>query len=409
MGRKGLLSLLAVLVLLLVACAQEEPAEYFQGAIPPCTPVGGVDVDPCEPRAFKETSAGLAGGESPFAEGDGTAPYTVRWYLGAKNAAGIGASHIVVRGTYPPGTIRCRQHDKVRAPTWTSFDDLLFPTTKCYVDVRVNEYYLGSGPSLLTVVVWEDLGARSLANSDQWFADIVGREEILFLGPGIDYAVETLEAFHRWDVQRDGDTAIAVHPWRDFWLRRGEHHRSSLEIPLSEFGAAVTAAHAVRLADYGGRVITFPRFPEVEAPMVQTDANKLHDFYVAAGAMDHPDGPPGQPPPSCGLAVPDPPNNGGLMLDCETLLAAKDTLRGTAALNWSVDVAMADWDGMRTRGTGRVTDIILVEKGLTGTVPAELAEPDRPAVSVAQPQPAHGHNPAGAGKPARHQEPAAQR
>ncbi len=223
--------------------------------------------------------------------------------------SGIGASHIVVRGTYLPGTIRCRQHDKVRAPTWTSLDDLLLPTTKCYVDVRVNEYYLGSGPSVLTVVVWEDHGAKQRASSESvrsrirtnGLPGIVGREEILFLGPGLDYAVETLEAFHRWDVQRDGASAIrepAVHPWRDYWLRLGEHHRSSLErIPLSEFGAAVTAAHAVRLADYGGRVITFPRFPEVEAPMVQTDANKLHDFYVEAGAMDHPDGPPVLPPP----------------------------------------------------------------------------------------------------------------
>ena len=40
---------------------------------------------------------------------------------------------------------------------------------------------------------------------------------------------------------------------------------------------------------------------------------------------------------------------------------------------------MADWDGVRTRDTGRVTDIILVEKSLTGTVPAQLADLTVPA------------------------------
>ena len=365
-----LLPLLAVLMLLLVACGPERSAPvYLEETVPPCSPLEGVGVDPCEPRAFNGISGGLAS-ESPLMEGDGTAPYTVRWYLGADTAAGVMAAHMVVRATYLPGTVRCTEQDKVRVPTWVGVRDIEMRTVKCYADIRVNEYYLGSGPPMLTVVVMDRFGGSTAMNAERWYARLDGQEEILFLGPGLDYSIEALQAFDTWDVQRDGTTVIAVHPWRDYWLRTtGETHRAALEITLADLATAVTAAQAVRTADYGGRVDAVST-----APMVQTDANKLHDFYVAAGAMDHPDGPPVAPPPSCGLAVPDPTNNGGLLLDCETLLAVKDELRGTGALNWSVDVAIADWDGIRTRDTGRVTDIILVEKGLTGTIPAQLAE-----------------------------------
>ena len=36
-----------------------------------------------------------------------------------------------------------------------------------------------------------------------------------------------------------------------------------------------------------------------------------------------------------GIAVPNPASNPGLVSDCETLLSARDTLAGTASLNWS--------------------------------------------------------------------------
>ena len=41
-----------------------------------------------------------------------------------------------------------------------------------------------------------------------------------------------------------------------------------------------------------------------------------------------------RPAPS-GTAVTDPGTNRGLVYDCEVLLGAKDTLRGTAGLDWS--------------------------------------------------------------------------
>ena len=67
---------------------------------------------------------------------------------------------------------------------------------------------------------------------------------------------------------------------------------------------------------------------------------------------------PAQPPaaPTCtnGTVFADPADNRELVKDCQALLAAKDTLRGTATLNWSTGTAMSSWTasrpGARPRG-----------------------------------------------------------
>ena len=77
-------------------------------------------------------------------------------------------------------------------------------------------------------------------------------------------------------------------------------------------------------------------------------------------------------------AVPDPDNNPGLVSDCAALLAARDTLRGTATLNWSSDTAITEWEGVYLRGAPqRVTQLSLQGMrlqgtGLTGEIPAQL-------------------------------------
>ena len=65
------------------------------------------------------------------------------------------------------------------------------------------------------------------------------------------------------------------------------------------------------------------------------------------------------------------------MRDCVTLLGLKDTLRGMATLNWSVDTAITSWDGVRVQGSPhRITDLILTSKNLTGTIPPDLSRLD---------------------------------
>ena len=62
--------------------------------------------------------------------------------------------------------------------------------------------------------------------------------------------------------------------------------------------------------------------------------------------------------------------NLGLLDDCETLLVARDTLAGTATLNWSETTPIAQWDGVSLSGTPqRVTRLNLSNAGLSGTIP----------------------------------------
>ena len=66
-------------------------------------------------------------------------------------------------------------------------------------------------------------------------------------------------------------------------------------------------------------------------------------------------------------------NNPGLVSDCATLLAARDTLAGIATLNWSANTPITQWLGITISGVpGRVTELFLSRRGLTGEIPAEL-------------------------------------
>ena len=206
-------------------------------------------------------------------------------------------------------------------------------------------------------------------------AGITGREHILFLDGSYDLSVEAWEVIGTWDVQRREDgTVIAVHPFRDLWRSFKpdgyQAHRSKLEMELPAFTQALTEAHQARVTEYGGRIGA-----DESLPMLVTDANRLREYYTAVGAYDHPDGPPEQPPPPCGLAVPDQANSPGLMRDCINLLAAKDALRGTATLNWSVDTTIAAWNGINITGSPkRVTRLDLSARSLTGTIPPQLGD-----------------------------------
>ena len=79
--------------------------------------------------------------------------------------------------------------------------------------------------------------------------------------------------------------------------------------------------------------------------------------------------------PTCatGSAVPNAAGNPGLVSDCEALLASRDTLAGTASLNWSAATPLAQWEGIMRSGTPqRVTRFLLPNKNLNGSVPATL-------------------------------------
>ena len=66
--------------------------------------------------------------------------------------------------------------------------------------------------------------------------------------------------------------------------------------------------------------------------------------------------------------------NTGLISDCEALLEARDTLAGSASLNWSENTPITDWDGIRglEGSPERVTRLYLHSKGLSGAISPEL-------------------------------------
>ena len=76
---------------------------------------------------------------------------------------------------------------------------------------------------------------------------------------------------------------------------------------------------------------------------------------------------------SNGLAVTNPADNAGLVEDCRTLLTIKSTQRGAAILNWSPDIAMSRWNGVKIEGAPlRVTKLDLEGYGLAGEISEEF-------------------------------------
>ena len=391
---------------------------YLGEEVPPCTPAPGAAVDPCGPRAEWDSTTGR-GGHIIF-----DAPLHVDYLLNGSPTVPIYTTHVVLRGTYIPGTVRCTSGHRIRFPSYVGegFGGLLI---YCFADVRVNAYLLGSGPPTLTVTAHTSLYAlsgddddyglgqlesrrlayeRALAEGGRFEYEeplrgylppdggagplrledgpdglaatgppggIGGREVVMFIRPSISVSVETWEVRYKWDVERRDDaTVVAIHPYRE-WFNL-EPHGSLVEMELAALTQAVTTAHQQRVVANGGRIGA-----DDSLPMLVTDANQLRQYYTEVGAYA-PDVPtPAQPPPTCGLAVPDQADNPGLMRDCINLLAAKDALRGTATLNWSVDTPISDWDGVRVLGSpGRVTSLVLTSKNLTGTIPPDLARLD---------------------------------
>ena len=319
-------------------------------------------------------------------------------YLFDGDHSGSSVAHLVVRGTYMPNTARCTADTELRPPPFISYNSAdLEGISKltCYADVRVNQYIVGSGPSNLTTVVFSivlPLGpspspdfaervrrtaelalvlggeSRMLSVSE---GGIDGREKMMFIGVASNYAIEAFEVYDSWDVvRRDDGTVMVHHPWRDYWLGEdATKYRSKVEWTLHAFDKETNREHNARMEKYDGRVAMGAQYPRVIA-----DASNLHQVYVDTGAVNEPAGPPRTDlPPACGLAVPDYRHDLGLVLDCTVLLGLKDTLRGTGTLNWGMDTPITEWDGVKVVD-GRVASLVLNNKELTGTVPAELAQ-----------------------------------
>ena len=80
-------------------------------------------------------------------------------------------------------------------------------------------------------------------------------------------------------------------------------------------------------------------------------------------------------------AIADPGSEMALVGDCNILLGLRDTLAGDAELNWSADLSISQWDGVRVGQTPpRVVSLRLAEQGLSGSIPSGLGALDALAI-----------------------------
>ncbi len=303
---------LAALTLASIACNNGQPppaeaakTEYLTQDIPPCTPVPGSPVDPCDSDAPTFEMGGALDQPDLGAE-----PRSLRKMIDGNTSPPALVTHLVLRGTYLPDTVRCTAGNPFRPPSYlrgelgdTANDRFI----NCYIDIRANAHVLGSGPSTLTFILFSymyffDYEEGLVEELRQQFETAIidnfpGREQIIFIGPPVDLSSEVWRFMGSWDVQRrDDGTVIAVHPDRDLWrrLRPDDYqtHLSKLEMTLPAFTQAVTTAHQARVTEYEGRIGA-----DANLPMLVNDANQLRQYFIDVGAYDHPDGPPTQPPP----------------------------------------------------------------------------------------------------------------
>ena len=247
------------------------------------------------------------------------------------------AAHIVVLGTFLPNTIRCdagysyRRSDYLGPEhggmdySWSWEDSSLM---HCFSDVRVDEYIVGSGPSVLTTQVLFDFflppdgGAETLALLESLWEQalsaggntisqeqannpllhsynpaflesvaISGIEGVIFLGSLWDASVEAWAFVNWWGIERGDEGMVKViHPERNHFVAMGEY-ATEIELTVPAFKQAATAANTARVAANGGRTRPKPGYP-----MLVTNANNLRTFFVEIGAYDDPANPPEQPP-----------------------------------------------------------------------------------------------------------------
>ena len=362
--------LLVVPLLLFLACTGE--GDGPAAVIPPCTPAEGTDMDPCEESTSVEPAIG-AGQPAPLPD----APRPV----GLIDGGDFPVSHFAIRGTFLPNTSRCTANNRFRVPDYL-IDDFAMTQNEgglgyqCFIDVRVNEYYHGSGPSRLTLLAisWEH-GPTHSEEFRRFFEEahadwLEGGEYIVFPGPSFDISTEAWQILGMQKVVRDGGTIMAHHPQRERWLAEKPDVAAAnihlLETTLADMTARITAVFQARAQAHGGRIGSAEGLP-----MLRTSVDQLHAYYEDIGAYAEGHPVPAQPPPSCATGHEG--DTAGLLADCMLLMGVKDALRGTAEINWAPALPIAEWDGVKTEN-GRVTQIILLDRGLNGTVPPGLGD-----------------------------------
>ena len=284
--------------------------------VPPCTPWAGSERDPCE-RRVPWTWPKLNGNRISPSYFEPDPMPTIREAVDEAFKRTYKLPHQVVRGVVVPGSTRCASQTGLAL----SSDDFEGEMTwmpdgshiRCFVDVSVRHYLVGSGPDRISIVQgWRNNDHlrpdfATVPRDDDYFADIAspladaleGYEWIFWLEMPLDPTSETWESSQYWSVQRMfdytkyEDTVVAVDRWSGYHSKQREY-AGMLEIPLDRYAVEITAARRHYDLLYDGKVSASVTAPSIIAT---ADRSALVEYLRSIGAYDVPGFAP-QPPPS---------------------------------------------------------------------------------------------------------------
>ncbi len=313
---------------------RDEPVVYGAGGdaeTVPCQFPASVIVDPCETRSdFRIEGLAPAG---LHLEDE---PYTYEQLLANTDSSThpfeppsrfemLGATHIILRGRFVPGTVRCASYPFL-LPVWTDtgeeesvvlrpeqFEDHGVGTLRhhlCFSDFEVHEWFLSAfGPPVLTVAhptlgyAYDIAALEDEADLDEIEAEIIEAlanqtedyEWVLWISPSYTTALEGWQVVRYWDLQRDGErNVIVVSPHFAEYKNRGysRDDHGLLAPTLDSFRHQLEKANAARLVHTGGRIGV-----DKDTPSLLHDANYVEDYFREFGAYDGPFPTPAPPPP----------------------------------------------------------------------------------------------------------------
>ena len=274
----------------------EAPLVYLQEEIPVCSAAAGSERDPC---AVTGTPTLPSFSDVAFAR----VPNYWDLHFDVDDPPSVVAPHLVIRATFLPDTTRCDLYER-EFPAFVPFDSLGTELLMCFIDARVNDYLIGTGPPTLTLNAYSFMvGGGSVFDFERYRAEAArayeGREGVMFLAPSSTTVVEVWRMTEFWDVQRVEDSVTVVAPYRDYFSWRKsftDEDRALLERPLDEFETVISEAAVARATATGGRIAVGD-----DSPILVTDANLLRSYYEDPGVgVSYETDAPALPPPAPG-------------------------------------------------------------------------------------------------------------
>ncbi len=298
---------------------ESDTSDFLDRVIPACIPYPGSSVDPCERRDTWESLSGhYTSGSLVLPQ---PAPTIEQSYARLNPNSAIQVPQFVVRAIPIPSTTRCARIDAFPYSfNWTRDEapPERYEYTRCYVDLAVNEYIVGAGPSRLMVDigVWipNYTGERLEAEERIFAKKLEGREWIAYLAGPRGPAHGSWRVVWLQDVQKREDGRIVVVNWEKAAYDRvsppefASINASRTEVPLTEYRSRIQQAHTNYYAATGGRIgssLDFNGNPLPFAARQATDA-ALDDYIGQIRAVEGIDFTVSKPPPVPGENDPNP-------------------------------------------------------------------------------------------------------